>query len=401
MIVPMLVIALYTMVIDGIFSHRRRVTGASWSEAYRIQGRLWELNCGILGLWLSEGAAFVITGTLKNLCGKPRPDIISRCQPVEGSADAPVFGLSTRDICTNTDEAIMADGFRSFPSGHSSGAFAGLFFLSLYLAGKLHVLDNRGEVWRTVIVLIPTLAAACVAVSRIMDARHHPFDVLFGSALGMLVAWGSYRQYFPPLSETWKKGRAYPIRTWGTRTKAPPPPSASPDPGMVHKDRDMELYRTPIPGSDDYLPPQSDPPGFSQNPNTRDTEYRGRGGRSSNVFRDQISQSQRQRQSSARIDGIVSTDGHNPYAPSRTMNGAEYTSPRQRDHDEEGSIESVSEGDNFNKNGRHVSRPANAESFEMHSPQPRSHMSPTFVGGPRSAASPPTPPLHHNDMSTT
>ena len=113
-------------------------------------------------------------------------------------------------------------GFRSFPSGHSSSSFAGLFYLSLYLSGKLHVLDQRGEVWRTLIVLIPTLAASCIAMSRIMDARHHPVDVLFGSALGILVAWGSYRQYFPPVSHSWLKGRAYPIRTWGKEMKKPP-----------------------------------------------------------------------------------------------------------------------------------------------------------------------------------
>src|SRR5256885_11948221 len=54
----------------------------------------------------------------------------------------------------------------SFPSGHSSSSFAGLFYLSLYLAAKLHVLDQRGEVWRTVIVLIPTLAASLIAGDR-------------------------------------------------------------------------------------------------------------------------------------------------------------------------------------------------------------------------------------------
>lgn len=95
-------------------------------------------------------------------------------------------------------------------------AFAGLGFLSFYLAGKLHVLDARGEAWKTIIVLIPCLAAGLVAVSRIMDARHHPFDVITGGILGFVVAWASYRQYFPSLSETWKKGRAHPMRTWGT-----------------------------------------------------------------------------------------------------------------------------------------------------------------------------------------
>ena len=101
-------------------------------------------------------------------------------------------------------------------------SFAGLFYITLYLSGKLHVWDSRGEVWKTFIVLVPTVAAALIAISRIMDARHHPFDVIFGSLLGTLCAFGAYRQYFPPLSESWRKGRAYPIRTWGTVSQPPP-----------------------------------------------------------------------------------------------------------------------------------------------------------------------------------
>lgn len=85
-----------------------------------MKDRLWELNCGILGLLLSSGAAFVITGALKNATGKPRPDLIDRCQPRPGSEDAPVFGLSNSTICTQVNHAILKDGFRSFPSGHSS-----------------------------------------------------------------------------------------------------------------------------------------------------------------------------------------------------------------------------------------------------------------------------------------
>lgn len=86
-------------------------------------------------------------------------------------------------------------------------------------------MDNRGEVWKTVLVLIPCLIATLIAVSRIMDARHHPFDVISGSLLGVFMAWASYRQYFPPITEPWKKGRAYPIRTWGTE---PRPPTGDP-----------------------------------------------------------------------------------------------------------------------------------------------------------------------------
>lgn len=223
---PILFIAFYTLVIDGIFSHNKDSASAAgrrklWAR-YTWRERLWELNCGILGLVLSQAAAFVITAALKNACGKPRPDLIARCLPRPGSVDPPVFGLSDSSICTQPDHAILKDGFRSFPSGHSSAAFAGLFYLSLYLSGKLHIMDNRGEVWKTVIVMVPSLGAALIAISRIVDARHHPFDVIAGSLLGIAVAWASYRQYFPSISEPMKKGRAHPIRSWGTRTEEHP-----------------------------------------------------------------------------------------------------------------------------------------------------------------------------------
>ena len=86
-----------------------------------------------------------------------------------------------------------------------------MFYLSLYLSGKMHLLDSRGEVWKSFIVLVPSLGAALIAGSRIMDARHHPFDVITGSLLGIFCAWTAYRQYFPTLSDYKAKGRAYPI----------------------------------------------------------------------------------------------------------------------------------------------------------------------------------------------
>jgi hypothetical protein len=102
-----------------------------------------------------------------------------------------------------------------------AASFAGLFYTSLWLGGKLHIMDNRGEAWKSLLVMVPILAATLVAVSRIMDARHHPFDVITGSLLGVVCAAVSYRQYFPPLTEAWRKGRAYPIRTWGTEPPRP------------------------------------------------------------------------------------------------------------------------------------------------------------------------------------
>ncbi|KAK8195341.1 phosphatidic acid phosphatase type 2/haloperoxidase [Phyllosticta capitalensis] len=273
-VAPAIVIAIYTLLIDGLFSNQPAATTSSkrrkLSGKYRMKDRLWELNCGVLGLLLSVGAAFTVTGTLKNAVGKPRPDLIDRCQPKLGSQDPPVYGLSNHSICTQTDNAILKDGFRSFPSGHSSTAFGGLFYLTIYLAGKMHVMDSKGEVWKTFVILVPALGAALIAASRIMDARHHPFDVITGSMLGVLTAWIAYRQYFPPIHETWRKGRAYPIRSWG---KEPvPPPDAYP---ITHLQEGAEPLR-----DETAL-------------KTIDEEADGGEG---NVFRQQISSSQRRRQ---------------------------------------------------------------------------------------------------------
>lgn len=86
-------------------------------------------------------------------------------------------------------------------------------------------MDAKGEVWRTFLVMVPALGAALITGTRIMDARHHPFDVISGALLGILVSWASYRQYFPPVTETWRKGRAYPIRAWGKASRTPPNPT--------------------------------------------------------------------------------------------------------------------------------------------------------------------------------
>jgi len=87
-----------------------------------------------MGLALSLATAFMITQGMKNLFGKPRPDLLSRCQPdldhiqdhaiggVVGHALNPNWVLVTSAICTTDDADKLKDGFKSFPSGHASCA---------------------------------------------------------------------------------------------------------------------------------------------------------------------------------------------------------------------------------------------------------------------------------------
>lgn len=63
--------------------------------------------------------------------------------------------------------------------------------------------------------IVPLLAASLVGLSRIRDAKHHPFDVVFAAMVGMTVAWGAYRQYYLSLASL-NAGFAYPVRSWGS-----------------------------------------------------------------------------------------------------------------------------------------------------------------------------------------
>ncbi|KAI1339583.1 PAP2 superfamily-domain-containing protein [Xylariaceae sp. FL0016] len=122
--------------------------------------KLWELHTGWLGLALSLICAWIITQGMKNLFGKPRPDLLDRCQPdfknvadyivgfmtpaddgTQGGPPAEPYNgqLVSGDICKNPDTSFLDDGFRSYPSGHSSSAAAGLIYLSLFLASKFAI----------------------------------------------------------------------------------------------------------------------------------------------------------------------------------------------------------------------------------------------------------------------
>uniref|UniRef100_A0A0D2XR41 Phosphatidic acid phosphatase type 2/haloperoxidase domain-containing protein n=1 Tax=Fusarium oxysporum (strain Fo5176) TaxID=660025 RepID=A0A0D2XR41_FUSOF len=118
-----------------------------------------------------------ITDIIKNAVGRPRPDLLDRCKPAIGTK---ANTLVTIDVCTAEDGHILQEGWRSFPSGHSSFSFAGLGFLSLFLAGQLHVFRYSAggrDLSRALVCLLPLIGAGLVAISRCEDYRHDVYDV--------------------------------------------------------------------------------------------------------------------------------------------------------------------------------------------------------------------------------
>ncbi|KDQ07946.1 hypothetical protein BOTBODRAFT_38383 [Botryobasidium botryosum FD-172 SS1] len=211
----------------------------------------WDWHISWLGLVLSETLTGSITQVVKVTVGRPRPDLIDRCQPAPGSQNAPVWGLVTSAVCTQDNLTKLKDGFRSFPSGHSSMSFAGLGFLSFYLAGKLHLFDQRGHTAKSWIAVAPLMGAALVAISRTMDYRHHWQDVLVGSLLGITVAFFAYRQYYPALSSPHSHHPFSPrIQRAGSTTHAPistlHATTAPQHEGRGYADEDVEMGGHPV-----------------------------------------------------------------------------------------------------------------------------------------------------------
>ncbi|KAL6505773.1 Lipid phosphate phosphatase 1 [Orobanche hederae] len=162
---------------------------------------VYDLHHGILGLLFAVLITGVLTDSIKNATGRPRPDFFWRCFP-DGQE---VYDRLGNVVCNGKGSDIK-EGHKSFPSGHTSWSFAGLGFLALYLTGKIKCFDGRGHVSKLCVLFFPILAACLVGISRVDDYWHHWQDVFAGGLLGLTVATFCYLQFFPP---------PYHIEGWG------------------------------------------------------------------------------------------------------------------------------------------------------------------------------------------
>ncbi|PNS14944.1 Diacylglycerol pyrophosphate phosphatase 1 [Sphaceloma murrayae] len=138
-----------------------------------------------------------LTDIVKNSVGRPRPDLLARCKP---KANTPRDKLVGIEVCTETSAHLLQDGWRSFPSGHSSFAFSGLGYLGYFFASQTYALRPNVDLARMILVLAPFVAAALIAISRLEDYRHDVFDVTAGSTLGAVMAYLNWRRHYPKLT---------------------------------------------------------------------------------------------------------------------------------------------------------------------------------------------------------
>lgn len=123
------------------------------------------------------------------MAGRLRPDFLARCIPEVTEAG--------KVICKQMNKYFVEEGRRSFPSGHASTSFAGLSFMALFLAGQLKIYDGKAKALKLTICALPIILASIVAISRVLDYRHHWHDVAVGGTLGLLITLIVYPLYFP------------------------------------------------------------------------------------------------------------------------------------------------------------------------------------------------------------
>ncbi|KAI5778516.1 phosphatidic acid phosphatase type 2/haloperoxidase [Geopyxis carbonaria] len=160
-----------------------------------------DANAAIVGLLYSLINAAVFQVFLKWLIGGLRPHFLAVCKP-NLALMGPNIGtglkqvMYTRAICTG-DEKEINDSLESFPSGHSTAAFAGFVFLSLYLNAKLKIwADHHPAMWKLTAVWAPVLGATLIAGSLTIDEFHNWYDCVAGAIIGTAFAFSSYRAVY-------------------------------------------------------------------------------------------------------------------------------------------------------------------------------------------------------------
>jgi len=162
-----------------------------------------ELSTVVMGALLAVFLTALTTNLVKICVGRPRPSFAARCWPDGEEVWSSTPGVP---LCSGS-AALVKEGRKSFPSGHASWSFAGMFYLTLYLSAELEVFGGSAQVWRILVSIAPCVVSGFIALSRFFDYWHHWQDIAVGSFLGCAVSWVVTRMIQPSLlsrSPTWE-----------------------------------------------------------------------------------------------------------------------------------------------------------------------------------------------------
>eukprot|EP01116_Phalansterium_solitarium_P013496 TRINITY_DN30875_c0_g1_i1.p1 TRINITY_DN30875_c0_g1~~TRINITY_DN30875_c0_g1_i1.p1 ORF type:complete len:342 (+),score=81.28 TRINITY_DN30875_c0_g1_i1:915-1940(+) len=169
-----------------------------------------DIPLAILALGHTLAVTFFVTSALKCFVGRLRPNFYGMCN-YKGYDDAMKGGdlasylnrtvagtVGSFDHCWQSSQQLIYESRFSFPSGHSSISMAGLTFLGFFLVWVIAIFKpSRHNQLSGTVFIVPVLAAAIVAATRVKDYWHQTDDVILGSLIGLGVAFWSFRLYYP------------------------------------------------------------------------------------------------------------------------------------------------------------------------------------------------------------
>ncbi|KAF6754613.1 lipid phosphate phosphatase 1 [Ephemerocybe angulata] len=174
-----------------------------------------------MGVLKSVTTAAFLQVVIKTLIGGLRPHFYDACQPdlsivrpalayasslyspPTSSTSSPptLIPMFDRSICRG-DKTHINDALETMPSGHACAAWAGLFFLSLYINGQLKVVGGCNPAyWKMILLFVPLLGASLLSGYLVTDAHHHASDIIVGGLIGIAAALVSFRQTFASLTD--------------------------------------------------------------------------------------------------------------------------------------------------------------------------------------------------------
>ncbi|XP_069120606.1 phospholipid phosphatase 3-like [Argopecten irradians] len=152
-----------------------------------LSGTLWVYVKNLyrtVGSYLFGGTGTIlVVETLKLFFGRLRPNFFAVCNPNFTAIDC-TQGFIRDFHCNETDEEVIADLRKSFPSGHSAAAAYGMLFLAVYLQFRL--LLKWVRLLRPLLQTLVIILGVFICASRLQDYRHHPGDVIGGAIVGAL-----------------------------------------------------------------------------------------------------------------------------------------------------------------------------------------------------------------------
>ncbi|TFL06864.1 acid phosphatase/Vanadium-dependent haloperoxidase [Pterulicium gracile] len=162
---------------------------------------VYDLLATTMGLLKSLITGAVFQVWIKWLIGGLRPHFYAVCQPNIPQGQAPSGNgfaalMYDRSVCTGDPKQIN-DALESFPSGHSTAAFAGLIYLALYLNAQLKVMSaHNSQYWKMILLFCPVLGAVLIAGALTVDKYHNWYDVVAGGIIGTAVSLVAFRSTF-------------------------------------------------------------------------------------------------------------------------------------------------------------------------------------------------------------